>query len=229
MLARLYNHEFTESASAEVKSENRMSREDVKSMKIMEDGVKMVNKHYQIPLPFRNPNIQLPNIRYQAWQRLSYLQKRFNKKKEFEKGYLRFMEEIISKRYARKSAREAAPGKIWYLTHHGVYHPKKTGKIRVVYDLSADYKGRCINRELLSGPDVVNQIAGALLRFREKQVAVMGDIEAMFHEVKVPDDQCSFRRFLWWEDCDTKKEIIDQKMTAHVFGGASSPSFPTLP
>ena len=42
--------------------------------------------------------------------------------------------------------------------------------------------------------------------------------------VKVPDDQCSFLRFLWWEDCDTNTEIIEYEMTAHVFGGASSPS-----
>ena len=108
----------------------------------------MVNKHYQIPLPFRNANIQLPNNRYQAWQRLSYLQKKLNKNKEFEKDYVRFMEEIISKRYARKSTKEAAPRKIWYLPHHGIYHPNKPGKIRVVFDLSADCKGRCINREL---------------------------------------------------------------------------------
>ena len=171
--ARLYNQEFTESVSSEGKSENGMSVEDVKFMKIMEDGAKMVNKHYQIPLPFRNPNIELPNNRYQAWQGLPHLQKKFNKNKEFEKDYVRFMEEIISKGYARKSTREAAPGKIWYLPYHGVYHPHKPG-IRVVFDLSADYKDRCINRELLLGPDFTNQIAGALLRFREQQVAVMG-------------------------------------------------------
>ena len=52
----------------------------------------------------------------------------------------------------------------------------------------------------------------------------MGDIEAMFHQVQVPDGQCSFLRFLWWEDCDTNKEIIDYEMTVHVFGGASSQS-----
>ena len=125
------------------------------------------------------------------------------------------MEEIISKGYARKSTKEAAPGKIWYLPHHGVYHPNKPGEIRVVFDLSTDYKGRCINRELLSGPDLTNQIAGVLLQFRKEQVAVMGDIEAMFHQVKVPDDQCSFLRFLWWDVCDTNKEIIDYEMTAH--------------
>ena len=43
-----------------------MPVEDVKFMKILEDGAKMVNKHYQIPLPFRNPNIQLSNNGYQA-------------------------------------------------------------------------------------------------------------------------------------------------------------------
>ena len=50
MLARLYNQEFTESDSAEGKSENEMSGEDVKSMKIMEVGVKMVNKHNSIAI-----------------------------------------------------------------------------------------------------------------------------------------------------------------------------------
>ena len=166
----------------------------------------MVNKHYQIPLTFRNANIHLPNNRYQARQRLSYLQKRFNKNKKFEKDYVRFMAEIISRGYARKSTREAAPGKMWYLLHHGVYHSNKPGKIRVVFNLSNDYKGRCINRELLYGPDLTNQIAGVLLWFREEQVTVMGDIEAMFHQVKVSDDQYSCLRFLWWDDCDTNKK-----------------------
>ena len=174
----------------------------------------MVNKHYPIPLTSRNANIHLPNNRYQARQRLSYLQK----------DYIRFMEEIISRGYARKSTRDAAPGKMWYLLHHGVYHSNKPGKIRVVFNLTNDYKGRCINRELLCGPDLTNQIAGVLIWFREEEVTVMGDIEAMFHQVKVSDDQYSFLRFLWWDDCDTNKKIIDYRMTAHVFGESLSPS-----
>ena len=65
MFARLCNQKFTGSGSPEGKSENGMSV-GVKFMKIMEDGAKMVNKHYQILLPFRYSNIQLPNNRYQA-------------------------------------------------------------------------------------------------------------------------------------------------------------------
>ena len=72
------------------------------------------------------------------------------------------MKDVIAKDYAKKSKTEAASGKTWYLLHHGVYHPNKPGKIRVVFDLSADYKGKCLYRELLSGPDLTNQIVGAL-------------------------------------------------------------------
>ena len=65
-LVRLYDQEFTESGSPEGKSENGMLVEDTKFMEVMQDVAKMANKHHQIPLLFRNPNIQLPNNRYQA-------------------------------------------------------------------------------------------------------------------------------------------------------------------
>ena len=52
----------------------------------------------------------------------------------------------------------------------------------------------------------------------------MGDIQAMFQQAKVPDIHCSFLKFLWWEDSGISKDIIASEMTAHVFGGSSSPS-----
>ena len=104
------------------------------------------------------------------------------------------------------------------------YHPNKPGKIRVVFDISAEYKGTCLSKKLLPGPDLTNQITGVLLRFREEHVRVMGDIEAMFHQVKVPDTQCSFLKFLCCKDSDISKGIIDYEMTAHVFGGSTSAS-----
>ena len=48
----------------------------------------------------------------------------------------------------------------------------------MVFDLSAECKGTSLNKELLSGPDLTNQVLGVLLRFREEHVRVMGDIEA---------------------------------------------------
>ena len=111
--------------------------------------------------------MRLPCNKYQAAQRLSYLKRKFDKNEKFKVDYIRFMEEIIAKGYVRKSTITATPGKMWYLPHHGVYHPNKPGKIRVVFDLRAKYERTCLNKEVLSRPDLTDQIIGVLLRFRE--------------------------------------------------------------
>lgn len=48
----------------------------------------------------------------------------------------------------------------------------------------------------LSEPDLTNQIVAVLLSFREQQIAVTSDIEAIYHQVKVPENQRFFLRFL---------------------------------
>ena len=52
----------------------------------------------------------------------------------------------------------------------------------------------------------------------------MADIEAMYHQVLVPDDQQTFLKFLWWSTDDIDDEPQDFMMCAHVFGGTSSAS-----
>ena len=135
MLTRLYNLEFMETGLTDRKSETSMSREDHKFMEILQEGTKLRNGHYQVPLPFKYPCIDLANNRHQARQRFSYLEKKFSKNDQFREDYIRFMKDIIAKGYARKSTTKAASGKTWYLPHHGVYHPNKPGKIRAVFDL----------------------------------------------------------------------------------------------
>ena len=107
-------------------------------------------------MPFKHEDVRLPCNEYQAAQRLSYLKRKFDKNEEFKADYIRFMEEIIAKGYARKSTMRATPGQTWYLPHQGVYHSNKPGKVRVIFDLSAEYKGTCFNRELFPGPDLTN-------------------------------------------------------------------------
>ena len=68
-----------------------------------------------------------------------------------------------------------------------MYHPSKPGKIRVVFDCSAEFDERSLNRELLTGPDLTNQIVGVLTRFQQNSIAFMADIEAMYYQVMVPN------------------------------------------
>ena len=77
-----------------------------------------------------------------------------------------------------------------------MYHPSKPGKIRVVFDCSAEFDERSLNRELLTGPDLTNQIVGVLTRFQQNSIAFMADIEAMYYQVMVSEHQQTFIKFV---------------------------------
>ena len=94
----------------------------------------------------------------------------------------------------------------------------------MVFNCSAEFQGKSINRELLSGPDLTNQIIGIMARFREVNITFIADIEAMDHQVLVPDDQETLLRVLWWSIDNNNDEPQDFIMCAHVFGGTSSAS-----
>ncbi|XP_053395546.1 uncharacterized protein LOC128555836 [Mercenaria mercenaria] len=90
---------------------------------------------------------------------------------------------MINKGYAERvpdSCIEPIGSRVWYIPHHGVFHPEKPEKIRVVYDCSAEYMGESLNKNLLQGPDLTNALVGVLCRFRKDYIPVMCDIEKMF-------------------------------------------------
>ena len=98
---------------------------------------------------------------------------------------------MIANGFAERVTDTARKGEqVWYLSHHGVYHPNKPGKPRVVFDCSSKYKGICLNDCLLPGPNITNTFPGVLFRFRRGLYAIQGDICSMFHRVGVSEHFC---------------------------------------
>jgi len=96
----------------------------------------------------------------------------------------------------RAGCTERAPkknAKSWYIPHHGVYHPKKLGKVRVVFDCSAEFEGQLLNWQLLQGPDLTNSLLGVLCRFRQEPVTFACDFEGIFHQVKVNEEHRDYK------------------------------------
>ncbi|KAL7826237.1 hypothetical protein SRHO_G00339750 [Serrasalmus rhombeus] len=62
------------------------------------------------------------------------------------------------------------------------------------------------------------------MRFRQGHIALMADIQAVFHQVRVHRKHVDFLRFLWWPDGDFEKQPEDYRMKVHLFGAISSPS-----
>ncbi|XP_077538319.1 uncharacterized protein LOC144150835 [Haemaphysalis longicornis] len=141
--------------------------------------------------------------------------------------FVAFMKELFVNDYAEPVPPLADGKECWYLPLFGVYHPHKPEKIRVVFDSSAQYKGVSLNSVLLTGPDLTNSLIGVLIRFRKEPVAVMADIQQMFYSFFVREDHRDFLRFLWFENNDMSKEIVEYRMKVHVFGNSPSPAVAT--
>ena len=211
-----------EAKDAKNKDAEMTSQEDLQFFKIMEQGIKKAEAgHYEMPLPFKERPI-LPNNRSSALTRLEHLKRRFVKDSKYKEDYTKFMNEILSRGDAEEApALEQEEEVKWNIPHHGVYYPKKN-KIRVVFDCSAKFKGTSLNDHLLSGPDLTNNLIGVLCRFRKYPYAITCDVDKMFHQFVVREEDQDYLRFLWWPDGDVKQEPKEYRMKVHLFGATSS-------
>ncbi|XP_052445763.1 uncharacterized protein LOC127987458 [Carassius gibelio] len=202
-----------------------ISQEDLRFLSKMETGIRhKEDGHYEMPLPFKEDRPNLPNNKGCAIHRLKSLEKRLKRDEKYYRDYVDFMNETIARGDAEKvPAEETDKIPAWYIPHHGVYHPQKPEKIRVVFDCSAKFQGSSLNDHLLTGPELTNTLVGVLCRFRKGPVAIMCDIERMFHQFHVKEEDQDYLRFLWWEKGDLESKPQVYRMKVHLFGAASSP------
>ena len=155
-------------------NEVSLSQEDRRFLDIMKRAAhKNELGNWEMPLPFRSSDITMPNNRSQAAHRINGLFRSFQRKPQLEKDYFAFMGKVVDRGHAAEIPpdRLGVPdreGRVWYLPHFAVYHPRKPEQVRVVFYASAEFHGVSLNKELLSGPDQMNSLLGVLVRFRQE-------------------------------------------------------------
>ena len=92
--------------------------------------------------------MSLPKNQNMVEKRLMHQKRQFQKDFKFYDDYNKFMEKIISQRNVREAKTNPPDGRTWYLPHHGVCHPHKPRRLRVVFDGSTELNGRSMNKEL---------------------------------------------------------------------------------
>ena len=85
-----------------------------------------------------------------------------------------------------------------YLPHHGAFNVNTSGQLRVVFEVSVKYHGTSLNKNLLTGFNLLNNLISVLRRFPQGKFAVMADIKEMCH--KVPLVETDALRFLWGDN-----------------------------
>ena len=182
-------------------NEPAMSISDQKVVSMWEQSLCIDEGHYSLDIPFKIRPPCLPDNKVIAEHRLSLLGRRLSRDSDMREKYVAIMSDLLAKGYAEEVPEQEldrSDGAVWYLPHHPVVHPRKPGKVRIVFDCSAKYHGTSLNDNIYQGPDLTNQLLGVLFRFRQETIALMADIEGMFNQVRVNKADRDVLRFLWW-------------------------------
>ena len=195
------------------------SSDDKLALQILDNTTRLVNGRYEIGLPWK-PNSSLSNNYCVALKQLQSLQKRLGKNTDLQNLYEKTLVTDLEKSYAQPAVfTKEVPSRLWYLPHHEVVNPNKPGKVRRVSNAASKFKGQSLNSNLLTGPDLLANLTGVLLRFRTFGIGTLADIEGMFMQISIKAEDCSSLRFLW----DHKNVIRHYQFSRLIFGATCSP------
>ena len=194
------------------------SQEDADVIKLWDRETKVVDGRYQVPPPWKD-RTPIPNNMESAKRSLEGLIKRLKKKNCLER-YDKEMNVLLEKGFVEIVPEDEVnrdDGRVNYLSHHDVVKPSKPDKLRPVFNAAQKYKGtgKSMNDRFFQGPDLLNKLIAVLIRFRQHDIAIQGDIEAMYHQVALPPDDYDCFRFLW-KGPDGR--LVHLRFTRHLFG-----------
>ena len=201
-----------------------MALEDKAALEQLERTIRHTGERYEVGLPVKENVVDLPDNREAARRSFAAFERRMRNDDELRRAVSATMEETLRNGHAVKVPPDyRTNGRVWYLPYHAVRNPNKPGKIRLVYNAAARYRGMALNDVLRKGPDLTTLLLAVLLRFRERRIGVSADIRKMFYQVLVPKADRSLFRFLWRRP-GTQDPVETYEMTVHIFGAVSSPA-----
>ena len=215
----------TEAFGCKFAGELAKSKEDVMAEAILDKTMVMTDGHYEVGLLWRDADVRMPDNFRMAELRLQQLERNLLKSPDKASSYEEVLMGYVEKGHARKVTEaemlERSP-KRWLLPHHAVMSANKA-KVRVVFDAAAQYRGTSLNSALLTGPDLLQNLVGVLMRFREERIALLADVEQMFHQVRVRKEDQPALSFLWRGlDSDRAPEVYQMQVV--IFGAKCSPT-----
>ena len=162
----------------------------------LENSICHNGEGHQIALPWKTVT-KLQNNYFSAVSQLKSLQKRLQNNPVLNQKYNQTLRTDLDKNFVKPVELQAPPPEsIWFLPHHPVTNPNKPGKVRRVANAASKFRGESLNSILLTGPDLLNTLVQILLRFREHPFAGLSDIEGMFMQIAVRQQDQSALRFL---------------------------------
>nr|XP_022908846.1 uncharacterized protein LOC111420154 isoform X2 [Onthophagus taurus] len=175
-----------------------------------------------VRLPFRKSPRELGNSYMIAVKTFSRSELRFARDESFKTAYSKFMREYLDLNHMRPvTVPVESPN--FYLPHHGVIRESSTTtKLRVVFNGSQKTSsGLSLNDCLHTGPKLQSELVDVLLRWRRHPVAFACDLEKMYRQIDVHQDDWQFQRIVWRENPSEPLQSYD--LTTVTYGLSCAP------
>ena len=177
---------------------------------------------YETGLPWKGNHPPLPNYKAGSLRRLASLRNKLQRT-GMDEAYSEIIEQQKNEGIVERA--DGPPlGREFYIPHKPVVREAaQSTKVRIVYDASAKAHPNApsLNECLNAGPSLQNKLWGVLARSRFHTVAVTGDIQKAFLQIRIRDTERDALRFHWKKNEDSEIETL--RFTRVLFGLAPSP------
>ena len=191
------------------------------TLKKFEESIIFKDGRYVVGLPWK-PGGQgkLLNNFNQAKARLERLKEKLDLNPALKTEYHKIIQDMNDKGIITEVSDKDSSQPVYYMPHRPVLKPNSlTTKVRPVFDASAKcHNGISLNDCIETGPNLVPELPGVLLRFRRWKYAISADISKAFHMVGVHIRDQDVHRFLWDDQGNTRV----MKFQRVPFGNKSS-------
>lgn len=180
------------------------------------------NGNYVVKIPFKKEPIDIGESRGRAVARLLQLEKRLSKDEELGNQYRKFMREYLELGHMVRVMPSPNEDK-YYIPHQAVIkESSSTTKLRVVFDASSKTsKAVSLNEIMHTGPRLQQELFDIVLRWRKHRVVFSADIEKMYRQISIAEEDQRFQKIVW--RFDTRKPIEEFNLTTVTYGTASAP------
>ena len=179
---------------------SEFSIKEQKELEIIEKGLTICDKVWTAKYPWIKSSKQLPNNFHVAEKMLFTTERRLMKDPIHAKTYQSQIDDMIERGVAKKMSKEDLDydGPVHYISHHEVLKQDSASTpCRIVFNASANYKSHVLNEYWAKGPDLLGNLLGILVKFREHFVGYIGDVKQMYHTVRLDPEDQQTHRFLW--------------------------------
>lgn len=153
-----------------------------------------------VKIPFKHDPSHLGDSRQIAVKQFMNLERKLLSNPKLKDSYEQFLDEYLKLGHMTNTKDDSQSSvNSYFMPHHGVLKESSSStKLRVVFNASmATTSGYSLNDLQMTGPTIQEDLLSVILRFRKHRYVISADIEKMYRQVLIDNDDRQFQKIIW--------------------------------